>query len=338
MWLVYTLSVIAIFHITALIVFALMFITMKIGGLSWHPDNLLLGPLMLLIASAIVGTLISLIAGRKQLVKIQQINELLKEIARGNFDIRLNETSRTQEIQEVIENFNSMVGELGKIETLKTDFVTNVSHEFKTPLSAIEGYAVLLQDDSLSNEERREYTSTIIESSKQLSGLAGNILKLSKLENQEIFMNRESFRLDEQIREVILLIENKWSQKQIIMNIELPQCQYYGDKTLLMQVWINLIDNAIKFSKFKGAIDIKLSSKDEMVKFEIKDDGVGINNQETSRIFDKFYQGEQARSTKGNGLGLALVKRIVDISEGCITVEGKVGKGSTFAIFLPKKQ
>lgn len=333
----FSLSILGIFIVTATIVFLITFFAYKINGFDWRMNHALVGPVILLIASAIVGTCISLIIGHKGIVKVHRINTIVKEIATGNFNLKLNESSHVDEIQELIENFNIMIHELGTIETLRTDFVSNVSHEFKTPLAAIEGYAVLLQDDTLTQEELQEYTSMIIESSKQLSTLTGNILKLSKMENQDFYLTPKTFRLDEQIREAILLLENKWSEKKLSINLDLTNYTYTGEKSLLLLIWTNLLDNAIKFSNPEGTIDIKMFAHEDYVKIVVKDQGIGMSSNDMSRIFNKFYQIDQARNTVGNGLGLALTKKIVDICDGYITVESILNHGSTFVVSLPVK-
>lgn len=233
--------------------------------------------------------------------------------------------------------FNKMVHEISNIETLRSDFVVNVSHEFKTPLATIDGYAMLLQDDDLSPEERQHYIEKILDSSQRLSNMSGNILLLSKLENQENVINCERYRIDEQIRETVLLLEYKWSEKQIELDIDLPSCNFIGNKSLLNHVWFNLIDNAIKYSRRGGTIRIFMQVDDKQISVSISDNGCGISKDTAKYIFDKFYQGDRARNTEGNGLGLALVKRIVDLCGGTITVMSEVNVGSEFRVILPNE-
>lgn len=217
-------------------------------------------------------------------------------------------------------NFNIMAKELSHTEILRNDFVENVSHEFKTPLSAIEGYAMLLQKKGLSDEKREEYTWKILHNAKRLSALTGNIILLSRLENQEIAIKKESYSLDEQIREIILLLEEKWSGKNIDLDIELDDVTICANEGLIAHVWQNILENAIKFITTEGAIGISLHQIGNYAQINISDNGIGMNKEELSRVYEKFYQADSSRSTTGNGLGLTLAKRIVDLHHGKIEV------------------
>lgn len=222
------------------------------------------------------------------------------------------------------------------IETLRSDFVANVSHEFKTPIAAIEGYATLLQNHALPPEKQDHYIEKILDNSRRLSSLSGNVLMLSKLENQETVLDKTEYRLDEQIRQCILMLENKWASKNIEFDMELPRQIYYSSAFLLEQVWINLIDNAIKHSPAGSSIHIAICETSEAIAVSISDDGDGMTEEVQKHIFEKFYQGDKSHKAEGNGLGLALVKRIVDLCKGEIAVESAPGKGSLFIISLPK--
>lgn len=193
------------------------------------------------------------------MLPISRLREATKEVAKGNFNVQLYENIKIEEFREMAKDFNKMVQELQGIETLRTDFVTNVSHEFKTPITAIEGYAALLQNLDLPAEEREEYAGKIISSTKQLSMLTNNILKLSKLENQEIIIEKTEFSLDEQIRQALLLLEPQWSGKQLDLEIQLAETGFYGSEELLMQVWINILGNAVKFSREYGNLSVTLT-------------------------------------------------------------------------------
>lgn len=195
----------------------------------------------------------------KILLPINRLREATKEVAKGNFNVQLYENIKIEEFREMAKDFNKMVQELQGIETLRTDFVTNVSHEFKTPITAIEGYAALLQNSDLPAEEREEYAGKIISSTRQLSMLTNNILKLSKLENQEIIIEKTEFSLDEQIRQALLLLEPQWSGKQLDLEIQLAETGFYGSEELLMQVWINILGNAVKFSREYGNLSVTLT-------------------------------------------------------------------------------
>ncbi|MBW4083898.1 HAMP domain-containing sensor histidine kinase [Paenibacillus sp. S150] len=294
-------------------------------------------PLLLTVImfSLVMGTTITVMVGRRILAPIADFSKAAKEIAKGNFDIYLNESHRVSEISDVAHHFNIMVQELRSIETLRNDFVVNVSHEFKTPIAAIEGYASLLQEDDLSKGEHNEYTGMIIDSARQLSTLSGNILKISKLENQEMLTGQTEYRLDEQIRQAILLLETLWTPKQLLLNIDLEELHYYGNEELIMQVWLNLLGNAVKFTPEGGEISVSLRPGDKWISAVISDTGTGMAPSVRKHIFEKFYQGDPARSAEGNGLGLPLVSRIISLSGGTIEVSSEPGQGSTFTVRLP---
>lgn len=291
--------------------------------------------LLLVLFSLVIGTSITIEVGRRILSPIKDFSNAAKEIANGNFDIYLNESHRVNEISDVAHHFNIMVQELRSIETLRNDFVVNVSHEFKTPIAAIEGYATLLQEDNLSQEEHDEYTGMIIESARQLSTLSGNILRISKLENQEMLTELTEYRLDEQLRQALLLLESMWTPKQLSLNIDLDELRYYGNEDLMMQVWLNILGNAIKFTPGCGEISVSLHLDGPWISIVISDTGIGMPPGVSKHIFEKFYQGDPARSAEGNGLGLPLVARIISLSRGTIEVSSAPGQGSTFTVRLP---
>lgn len=335
LWLYFVAIVAAIMLGTVFIMVPLIFLFIHWGFFAHNQDVPFIPILFLLCISILIGTVISLFVAKKILKPISVFSEVSNEVARGNFEIRMEPMSRIKEIQELTHNFNIMVTELSSIETLRIDFVANVSHEFKTPLAAIEGYATLLQEKELSDSDKDEYIHMIMDSAKKLSVLTGNILSLSKLENQELVLDNLEFRLDEQIREIILLLENKWSEKNIDLIIELEKVKFSGSKSLLGQVWMNLFDNAIKFSPNGGQIQILLTIWNGGVMVKVKDNGSGIDSTEINHVFDKFYQSERSRNETGNGLGLSLVKRIIDICNGTITVNSSMNMGSEFIVFLP---
>lgn len=287
------------------------------------------------IISVIIGMIISKFVARRPIGSIVEISEATKEIAKGNFNVQMNEDIRVTEIQTMARNFNLMVRELAATEILRNDFVENVSHEFKTPLAAIEGYVTLLQRKGLSEEKRKEYTDRILFNTKRLSALTGNILLLSRLENQEIEIKKESYSLDEQLREILLMYEPQWSGKKLDLDIDLDSVICCGNKELLAQVWQNLIGNAIKFVSDKGNIRVLLRQKQNAIVVSVVDNGPGMSKEVMGRIYEKFYQGDTSRASSGNGLGVTLAKRIVDLHGGTISVSSKEGKGTTFTVSLP---
>ncbi|WP_199825320.1 HAMP domain-containing sensor histidine kinase [Gorillibacterium timonense] len=286
--------------------------------------------------SVLLGTALSALSGRKLLAPLTELSNAAKEVAKGNFDVRLTyDNHKVRQLGEMARNFNKMVQELSGIETLRSDFVVNVSHEFKTPIAAIEGYAALLQDKGLSEEEFHEYSRLIMESTKQLSSLSSNILKLSKLETQEITLDESEFHLDEQIRQALLLLEPLWSDKELNLEIQLDPIRYTGDEELLMQVWINLLGNAIKFTEREGEISVESTVTEEAITVTIADTGIGMTEEVCKRVFERFYQADGSRALEGNGLGLPLARRIVELCGGDIVVESEPGVGSVFTVRLP---
>ncbi len=286
------------------------------------------------IFSTILGIGIAAYTSTKMLSPIVKINDAAKKVAHGDFSVRLEEKSIAMEIEEIAKSFNIMVRELSNIETLRSDFVSNVSHEFKTPLSAIEGYATLLQDERLSKEEQALYISRILENTSRLSKLTQSILSLSQLENQEILLQQESYMLDEQIRRVLLSYEPLWEEKELNIDLNLETTQYFGNKSLLAQVWSNLIDNAIKFSRTGGTLSISCHAIEGKVVVRIADNGIGMSEEVRRRAFDKFYQGERSHTTQGSGLGLALVRRIITLCGGTVGIRSREGKGTEITVSL----
>lgn len=236
---------------------------------------------------------------------------------------------------ELTHNFNMMVRELNSIECLQKDFINNISHEIKTPISSIKGFAKLLEEKDLSEEERNEYSSIIQEEADRLLYLSTNMLKLAKLENQERIKNKTEVCVAEQIRKTISVLEPKWKEKNMKFNVKLKEEKIYAEKDLLFQVWINLIENGIKYSNQNGQIDIKMKKQENNLVIEIKDNGKGIPEGECTKIFDRFYQVDKTHSEKGTGLGLAIVKRILELSGGNIKAESTLEKGTKFTVMLP---
>ena len=266
---------------------------------------------------------------------MMKLGDAMRKVAGGDFSVRLVCTSRIHDVREVYDSFNTMVKELGNTETLQTDFVSNVSHEFKTPINAIEGYASLLQDSQLTDEQKNAYIDKIIFNTRRLSDLVGNILLLSKVNNQTISPKTSTFRLDEQVRQSILALESKWENKEIEFDIDLDEIEYTGFENLLSHVWLNLIDNAVKFSPQNGQIRIRLKQLDSSVTFSIWDNGLPIPEADIDRIFNKFYQGDNSHASEGNGLGLALVRKIVAAEQGTINVSSSEDAGTEFVVALP---
>lgn len=288
-----------------------------------------------LLISILSGAAIAVGLSKIFVSPMMKLGDAMRKVAGGDFSVRLECTSRMHDVREVYGSFNTMVKELGNTETLQTDFVSNVSHEFKTPINAIEGYASLLQDNQLTDEQKNVYIDKIIFNTRRLSDLVGNILLLSKVNNQTISPKTSTFRLDEQVRQSILALESKWENKEIEFDIDLDEIEYTGFENLLSHVWLNLIDNAVKFSPQNGQIRIRLKQLDGSVTFSIWDNGLPIPEADIDRIFNKFYQGDNSHAAEGNGLGLALVRKIVAAAHGTINVSSSEDAGTEFVVALP---
>lgn len=288
-----------------------------------------------LLISILSGAAIAVGLSKIFVSPMMKLGDAMRKVAGGDFSVRLDCSSRIRDVREVYGSFNTMVKELGNTETLQTDFVSNVSHEFKTPINAIEGYASLLQDSQLTDEQKNTYIDKIIFNTRRLSDLVGNILLLSKVNNQTISLKASTFRLDEQVRQSILALESKWEKKEIEFDIDLDEIEYTGFENLLSHVWLNLIDNAVKFSLQNGQIRIRLKQLDGSVTFSIWDNGLPILEADIYRIFNKFYQGDNSHASEGNGLGLALVRKIVAAAHGTINVTSSEDAGTEFVVALP---
>lgn len=260
----------------------------------------------------------------------------LAQIARGNFDVFL-DAKVTDMHHDLAEAINDMARGLGNLETMRQDFISNVSHEIQSPLTSISGFAGLLKKEDLPAEQRRRYAEIIEGESRRLSSLSENLLKLTTLDNSKLPLNRQDFRLDKQLENVALLLEPQWSAKNLTLEADLPLCLLCGDEDLLSQVWTNLLHNAIKFTPEGGQISMELKREGNTARVTIADTGIGIGPEDRIHIFERFYKADKARarSAGGNGLGLSLVKKIVDLHGGSIKVESTIGKGTTFEIFLP---
>ena len=268
---------------------------------------------------------------------IKKLRVAMDKVADGDFSVRLEEKSSSKEIMEIYTGFNLMAHELSSTEILQTDFVSNVSHEFKTPINAIEGYSTLLQDSDNLDDDQREYIDKILFNTQRLSSLVGSILLLSKLENQQIPSHQVEYRLDEQVRQSIVALEPAWEQKDIEFDVELDRVSYLGNEPMMRHVWDNLISNAVKFSPNGGTVKIHLAKKLKRLIFTVEDQGPGLSEEAQKHIFDKFYQADASHKQEGNGLGLALVKRILTIEKGQITAENIPEGGCRFTVTLRTK-
>lgn len=271
---------------------------------------------------------------------LKKITEAANKLMKGDFSVRIptvRSVSDAYVFNQIIECFNKIAEELSGIETLRTDFIANVSHELKTPLSVIQNYATLLQDTTIPDEKRKEYAETVAESARKLSSLISNILKLNKLENQQIFPEKQKYNLGEQLCESLLSFENVWEAKNLQIETDIEEDVFVEtDYEMMSLVWNNLFSNAVKFTEDGGKISLKLKTEADFAIVNISDTGCGISKEIGLKMFDKFYQGDTSHATQGNGLGLALVKRVVDITGSVISVESELNKGTTFSVKMRK--
>ncbi len=296
-------------------------------------------PLVVIIVTAIscilIGTLLGAFVSKRILRPINELIKAMKKVAKGDFSPRIDVESAACEMEELLSSFNTMAEELSSIEMFRKDFINTFSHEFKTPIVSIRGFAKQLKNEELSPEERREYVDIIISESERLTNMSSNILLLTKFESQQIISDKSKFFLDEQIRKCILLLEKKWVGKNIAFNIDLVETEYYSNEEMLSHVWINLLENAIKFSPKDSEITVSCAKIRDDIEVRISDKGEGMDKDTMDRIFEKFYQGDSSRASDGNGLGLPLVKRIVELCGGFISVESEIGRGTDFYVYLP---
>ncbi len=335
--LLFSAIVFAILIISSLIIFILGILLIRLNAVNLvklSKNEPMFSIILLLFISVPVGTVVSFVISRFPLKPVRRVIDATNRLAAGDFSARLN-LSGSSAFTELANSFNRMAEELGGIEMLRSDFVDNFSHEFKTPIVSIKGFAEELKHDDLTCEQRNEYLDIIISESSRLATLATNVLNLSRVEKQTILANRAKFDLTEQIRRCVLLFENKWEQRRLNLTVEFDEVSLVGDEELLSQVWLNLIDNAVKFTPEGGCVEIHLTRTGSKARFLIRDDGYGIPEESLKHVFDKFYQGDPSRSAQGNGLGLSIAKRIVTLHGGTIDCKSQEGIGTEFSVELP---
>ena len=291
-------------------------------------------PIAIMPALAIAITGIIIYINNENNKMAEKFAEAFNKVSHGEFGYQL-EVPQKGSFKPLFENFNKMSKELSSIRTLKDEFIHDFSHEFKTPIASINGFANLLLEGGLSEEERRQYLKIIADESERLSRLSENTLMLNRLENQQFVGEVKPYRLDLQLKECVILLEREWAAKDIAINSELPPVTISGNATLLQQVWLNILSNAVKFTPRRGEINITLGCAGNTASVRIADSGIGMSAEVATHIFEKYYQGDSSHSTHGNGLGLAIVKRIVTLSGGSISVESKEGCGTAFTVRLP---
>lgn len=318
---------------TVIIVVFLMLISYHLGWINEAEFNQL--PLFVFaISSVVIGTILAAMFSRAPLKPLRAVMDATDRIADGDYSVRLN-LERPEEFRTLSEKFNRMAQELDSVEMLRSDFVNNFSHELKTPIVSIRGFARALKWDDLTDDERNEYLDIIIHESERLCDLSTNVLMLSKFEQQTILTDTKPFNLAEQIRRTVALLDSRWNEKHLKIELDADDFTYTGNSDMLGQVWINLMDNAIKFSPENGTVFLAVRRENEGLCVTCRDQGAGMPPETVAHIFDKFYQGDAAHHTNGNGLGLSIAKRIVELHKGRIEVISAIGAGTKFIVHLP---
>lgn len=338
------------FRITFFMIFALTVANVLAGGIMMLLYQTNLGSKMgltpvtltiIVLAFSYVSTAtFSVIFNRNVTLPLRKLTKLTKEIENGNYNVDTkgitNFYSKRTDVGALVDAFGEMTQELSSTEIFRSDFIHNFSHEFKTPIISIRGFAKQLCENDLSDEQKKEFAKIILDESEHLANMSSNVLLLSRLESQEIITDKELFSLDEQLRNCMLIFEEQWSEKNIEIIMDLDEVEYFQNQDLLFHVWTNLIGNAVKFTPENGNIEVCCHHSNDCIYVKIKDNGIGMNSDTAAHIFEKFYQGDLSHATNGNGLGLPLVKQILSMMNGRITVDSALDKGTSFTVSLPK--
>lgn len=336
-------AVVFLILLTAIVLSVIaMFWLVWLGVIGGPGGGLRLGSVLLFMSciSLIIGSFIALLLGKIPLSPINKLVNGMNSLAAGNFKTRIEYGAlieRHPTFGEITESFNTLAEELENTEVLRSDFINNFSHEFKTPIVSIAGFAKLLKKGNLTEEQRAQYLDAIEEESMRLSYMATNVLNMTKVENQTILSDVTAFNLSEQVRDVLLLLESGWTRKNIDLQLDFDEFEIEANEELLKQVWINLIDNAVKFVPRCGTVSLDIIERGELLSVRISNTGKEIEPEKIDKIFNKFYQADESHAGEGNGIGLAIVKRIVDLHGGKVTVESRNGMTS-FTVDLPKRQ
>ena len=325
--------------VTTGIVYALLLLLFRfhpiVIALTVNPYSLII---TLLCICSVIGTILSGFFGKYYLRPLKQLIQATEQVKKGDFKVQVErQNNPNSEMGALIISFNEMVRELDGIEMFRNDFINNFSHEFKTPIVSIRGFANELQAGDLTEEQRAEYAKIIAEESDRLARLSISVLELSKLENQQIVTDKTEFFLDEQLRQAILRQEPIWTEKNIEIIPELDEVRFYSNEELLSHIWDNLISNALKFTPNGGSVGVELCADEKSVTVRVSDTGIGMTEDVKSHIFEKFYQGDPSHTGGGYGVGLPMVARVVSLCGGSIEVESQPEKGSTFTVILPRE-
>ena len=287
----------------------------------------LLWPILILSVSAILGVLLAIFIFRGYLAPLSRLMQATQSVAEGDYTVRVDMRGARGEVAEYIRSFNKMAEELSSVALLRMDFVNTFSHEFKTPLISIRGFAKLLQNDDLTSEQRQTYTDTVVQQSERLAAMSTHVLELARYENTEIVSDKTLYSLDDQLRRCVRQQEREWLKKSLTVEGDLDPVDYYGNEELVEHIWSNLLSNAIRFTPAGGQITVSVS-----------DTGIGMDEETQRHIFDRFYRAAPYPDDRGNGLGLSIVRRVVTLCGGRVTVFSRPGNGSTFTVTLPAEK
>lgn len=341
--LLFSAVVFCILLVTLLLAAVLAYVLIRVGFLTWFGVPKEGGGILLVfmvIISMAIGLLVSALTGRFPLRPITQIIDQMNRLASGDFQARLEFTGPIKNyasFAKLSESFNAMAMELENTEMLRSDFINNFSHEFKTPIVSIAGFAKLLRRGKLPEAQKEEYLAIMEEESLRLAEMATNVLNLTSIENQAILTDVSTYNLSEQLRACVLLLEERWSRKKLSLDLEFDEYEISANEEMLKQVWINLLDNAIKFSPPTGEIVLRIQKREEDLQVMVTNFGSEIPEDKRNKIFNKFYQADESHAAQGNGVGLAIVKRVVDLHHGTVRVESGGGK-TTFTVTLPDRR
>jgi len=335
LWILFVLVLVAALFTVAFYLTAALY-----RALHWNPPPLLVQIINSFLGLTLTGLIIRVFSGvfrAQQENAFSPIIQAMERMSRGDFNIRLDDRREDSLLSGLVASVNKMAAELGQVENMRQEFVSNVSHEIQSPLTSIRGFAQALESDRLSDQERLHYLEIIEMESVRLSRLADDLLKLASLDADQVKFEPKPYRLDKQIRSLVLTCEPQWTEKDIKLDVALKEVTIQADEGLLSQVWLNLLHNAIKFTPAGGSIKLTLRLRGEKVEFSIADSGIGIKPEDQLHIFERFYKADKSRtrSKEGSGLGLSIVKKIVDLHKGAIYLESEPGEGTTFVVSLP---
>lgn len=290
--------------------------------------------ILMVLSSVIIGIGFSALASKLLLTPYKSLVNAMVKVSRGDYSVRLH-FGKSQTLKEVEDGFNTMAQEISRTEMLRTDFVNNFSHEFKTPIASIKGLLELLKREDLPKEKRQEYIEIIEEETTRLLEMSSKVLQLSKIENESEIKRLVRYNLSEQIRDSIVMLEKKWDKKSLDLDLDFDEIEIKADEEMLQHVWLNILDNAIKFARDESVLSVKIEDNENAIQVSITNEGEEIKKEDQEKIFSKFYQAESSHKSEGNGIGLSIVKHIVNLHKGDIFVESGNQK-TTFIVKLPK--